>query len=231
MEGFVLEINKRGEIGAMASKRLRNEGFIPTIVYHRGEASIAGTVSYKDFVKLAVQAKVSQVFLLKSSDKGLDGRSAIVRDIQKDAVSGKPIHVDFQALKDDEEISITIPLHFIGEAIGVKIEGGSLSVHTHDIEVSCLPKDIPLTIQVDVTDLKLNSHMHAHELKLPTGVRLKSKKDLPIVSVVIIKEEEVATPAAATAEGAAPEGEAAAAGAAAATDEKSAAPAKEKEKK
>lgn len=189
MEGYVLDIEKRVEIGRSVTRRLRRDGRIPAIVYHRGEESLAGSVSYKDFTKLASMAKISQVFTFKSGDKSFEGKSALVRDIQLDHLSGKVIHVDFQALKDDEEISVTVPLHFVGDAVGVKTEGGALSVHRHDLEVRCLPKFIPLFIEVDVSAMRLNTHMHAKDLPLPEGVGLAGSGEVPVVSVAVMKEE------------------------------------------
>lgn len=229
MEGFALDIQKRTTTGRSSVKEFRKTGFIPAIVYHRAESSVPSVVSYKEFTKLATQARLSQVFIFQSNDSYLNGKSALVRDIQKDPVSGRVIHVDFQALKDDEKITVSVPLKFVGEAVGVKQGGGTLSVHTHELDVSCLPKDIPLEIEVSVVDLNVGSHVHAEDLILPSGVLLKDAKDLPIVSVVIIKEEVIA-PVAVAVEGvvAAEGAEAAPAAAAAPADEK--AP-KEKEKK
>lgn len=224
MEGFVIEIASRADTSRAATKKLRNDGSIPVIVYHRGEDSVAGAVGYKEFVRLAEQAKISQVFNFKSSDSHFNGKAALVRDIQKDYISGKVTHVDFQALKDDEAIKLTVPLHFVGDAVGVKTEGGALSIHSHDLVISCLPKDIPLFIEVDVTTMKLNSHLHARDLPLGAGRSLACSPDTPIVSVVVIKEEviEAAAPAAAGEDAAAAAAGAAAAAPAAEADAKKA---------
>ena len=217
MEGFDLEISKREGFGSAANRRLRAEGLIPSVVYHRGESSVSAVVSAREFSRLAELARLSQVFSFKSSDSLLNGRAAIVRDIQKDPVTGRPIHVDFQALKDDEEISITVPLQFSGEPVGVKIDGGMLSIHLYEVEVTCLPKDIPLVIEIDIAGLRLNNHLHGEDIVLPSGVALKTPGDIPVVSVVKQKEEKVAV-----AEGAA-EGAEGAAAAAPAADDKAAA--------
>lgn len=202
MEGFTLEIEKRTEVAPSVNKKLRREGRIPTIVYHRGENSVPGFVEYKQFVRLAESAKTSQVFTFKSGSAEFNGKSALVRDIQKDYISGKVIHIDFQALKDDEEIRLTVPLKFIGDPVGVKTEGGALSIHTYELAVSCLPKDIPLVIDVDISGLRLNTHLHASGLSLPSGVNLTpGREHEPVVSVIALKEETAAaetTTAAAT---------------------------------
>ncbi len=196
MESFQLEISRREQSSTSANNRLRKEGKIPAIVYHKGEDSVPGVVQYKEFVRLAQMAKTSQVFTLKSDDSAFAGRVALVRDIQKDSLSGKVIHIDFQALKDDEQIRVTVPLKYLGDPVGVKTEGGMISIHTHELTVSCLPKDIPLVIEVDITGLKLNTHLHASELNLPSGVGLISgREEEPLISVVAMKEEAAAATA------------------------------------
>lgn len=192
MEGFQLEIDARKQGSTSENNRLRREGKIPAVVYHRGEDSVPGAVSYKDFVRLAQMAKTSQVFSLTSSDPKLSGRSALVRDIQKDYLTGKVIHIDFQGLKDDEQIKVSVPLKFMGDPYGVKTEGGMLSIHTYELSLNCLPKDIPLEIQVDISGLRMNGHLHSSDLTLPSGVSLISGRESePIVSVTAMKEETV----------------------------------------
>lgn len=233
MENFLLDITRRDETTRSSTKSLRGEGKIPAVVYHRGDKSIPAVVAYNEFVHLAQNARISQVFTFKSSDSAFNGRAALVRDIQKDYVTGKVIHIDFQALKDDEVIRLTVPLHFMGDAVGVKVEGGVLSVHSHQVNVACLPKDIPPFIEYDVSEMKLNTHIHARDLPLPKGVKLAGSGDEPIVSVVIMKEEEIApTATAAPVEGAAaPEGGAPAAAGGAAPAAGAAAPEGGKAKK
>ncbi len=217
MEQFTLEIAAREGTGKSESNRLRREGHIPSIVYHRGEASISASLLLKDFVQLAEKAKASTVFKLKSKDSTLDGKSVVVRDIQKDFTKNKVIHVDFQALKDDEEVTIAIPVVLKGEAPGVKNDGGIVAFVTHELSISCLPKNIPQTIEVDISNLGLNHSIHAKDLALPQGVSLTGEGDITIVSVVAARSTIEAATTEATAEGAAP---------AAATAATAAAPAK-----
>lgn len=205
MEQFTLEISNRTGVGKSESNRLRREGFVPSIVYHKGEKSVAASLLLKDFVSLAEKARASTVFTLKSEDKDLNGKSVIVREIQKDHIKNRVIHVDFQALKDDEEITINIPLVLKGESPGVKNEGGILSFVTHEVGILCLPKFIPQVIEVSISELGLNDSLHARDLALPQGAKLSGDPDETIVSVVAaratIEEAQTAT-ATAGAEGA-----------------------------
>ena len=238
---FTLDADIRSNTGASSSKHLRAQGMLPSIMYARGETAVPLSISYKDFVKAAQSARISQVFTFKSKSKEIDGRSAIVKEIQKDGVAGRVLHVDFQALHENEEIVVRIPLAIAGEAVGVKLDGGILTVSAHELSVSCLPKAIPQSIEVNVAELRIGQSIHAQDIALPAGVRLSGNPLETIVSVVAVRQVVEETSAAVPAEGAAAEGAAAPADGAAAPaaggaagdkaaggDEKAAKPAKGK---
>lgn len=204
MQDFTLEIQRREGLGKAANRRFRNEGLIPTIVYHRGEESIPALLTQRQFVQLAQQAKTSQVFILKSEDKDLDGRPAIVREVQRNFLDGRLLHVDLQALKEDEEITVRVPVKLEGEATGVKNEGGILAFVTHEVSVACFPKDIPQTFTIDITSLGLGQSIHAKDIALPAAVRLVVDAEETIVSVVAARATKTDDAAEASAEAAAP---------------------------
>jgi len=219
MEQVVIEIQTRTAVGSAANRRIRKGGNIPTVVYSRGEDSVPTSVNERHFVYLAKKAKSSQIFTIKSSDKRLDGRSAVVKEVQKDYLKGLVLHVDFQAIRDDEELTVRVPLRMVGESPGVKLDGGILTVVSHELPIRCLPKLIPAEINVDVASLRLGNSIHAEQLELPEGVRLAGNPGETIVSVVAVRaaaEEEATTTTAtaATTEGAAAPAEGAAAPAA-----------------
>ena len=223
MEAFSIGIKRRTTGGKGSAQRVRREGNIPAIVYHRGEESIPTVVSKNDFQNLAERSSHTQIYQFKTDIKELDGRSALVKEIQRDYIKGTVLHVDFQALRDDEEIRIEVTLKIVGEPYGVKNEGGILTVATHEVEVSCLPKDIPLAIPVDVSELRLGDSLHISDIVLPSGVRLETDGDEPVASVTApqaVVEPQAATPV--EGEAAATEGVegAAAAGAASGSDKK-----------
>jgi large subunit ribosomal protein L25 len=155
-------------------------------------------VPYKEFTLLAKKARLSQVFTFKSSSAALNGKAAIVKEIQQDYVKGKVLHVDFQTLKDDEEITIQVPVKLVGEAPGVKVQNGILTLVTHEVTVTCLPKDIPSQLEVDISSLGLGQSIHASDIKLASNVELSDDPHETIVSVVAARSaEEEAKPAAA----------------------------------
>jgi large subunit ribosomal protein L25 len=187
VESFSLEIERRTESGKSAMRRLRREGKLPAIVYHRGEESVPVVVGERDFVQLAKAARSSQIFRFKSKDKVLDGRSAIVREVQKDHLKNLVLHIDFNALNEDEEVYVRVQLTLKGEAPGVKLDGGVLQSMVHDIGVSCLPKHIPSGLDVDISGLHLNQSIHARDLKLPEDVKLADDEDETIVTVLAVR--------------------------------------------
>jgi large subunit ribosomal protein L25 len=225
VENFTLEVSDRSQLGKSSANRCRREGFIPGVAYHKSEKPVAVKVSSKEFTMLASKARRSQVFTFKSSNSYLNGKAAIVKEIQQDYLKGKVTHVDFRTLKDDEEITVDVPVKLVGEAPGVKNQGGILAVVTHEVTVQCLPKNIPVFISVDISSLALGQSIHAEQLALGEGVALADDPSETIVSVVASRAaEEEAKPSAAAAEGAA--GAAPAAGAAAPAAAAAKAPAK-----
>jgi large subunit ribosomal protein L25 len=202
VENFTIEVAERTELGKGGCNRCRRAGFIPGVAYHRADEAVPVQVPYKEFTMLAKKARMSQVFTFKSSNQALNGKAAIVKDVQQDYIKGKVLHVDFQTLKDDEEITVYIPVALVGEAPGVKVQNGILTLVTHEVAVTCLPKNIPNQIQVDISALGLGQSIHASDLKLGDGVVLSDDPHETIVSVVAARaaEEE---PKAAAAEGAA----------------------------
>lgn len=212
MENFTIEVSERVELGKGSCNRCRKQGFIPGIAYHRADKPVAVQVPYKEFTMLAKKARLSQVFTFKSASSSLNGKAAIVKEIQQDYLKGRVLHVDFQTLKDDEEITVDVPVRLVGEAPGVKLQQGILTLVTHEVSVTCLPKNIPSIIDVDIASLGLGESIHASDLKLPQGVTLSDDPHETIVSVVAPRAAEEEKPAAAAAPaegGAAPAADAA----------------------
>jgi large subunit ribosomal protein L25 len=203
VENFTIEISERTDLGKSGCNRCRRAGFIPGVAYHRADEAVAVQVPYKEFTMLAKKARLSQVFTFKSGKSALNDKAAIVKDVQQDYVKGKVLHVDFQILKDDEEITVYIPVSLVGEAPGVKVQNGVLTLLTHEVSVTCLPKNIPSVIQVDISALGLGQSIHASDLKLGEGVTLADDAHETIVSVVAPRSAEEEGKSGQSAEGAA----------------------------
>ncbi len=184
----------RADVGKGASRRLRrNAAMVPGIVYGGGEAPVNISLIENDLSK-AIQSDTffSQILALKF---GAERSQVLARDMQRHPATNKPMHIDFQRIVAGEEITVEIPLHFINEeeCIGVKDQKGLITHHIIEVDVTCLPKDLPEFIPVDVASLKLGDILHLSDLKLPEGVVLEAleglsadereEQDLAVVSV------------------------------------------------
>ena len=237
---FELIAEFRETQGKGASRRLRHEGKVPAILYGGHSEARALTLSHqKLIVMLENERFYSTILSLKVGDQT---QNAILKDVQRHPYKNAIVHIDFQRVEDNQKIRMSIPLHFVGAAVspGVKTQGGLVSHLRNEVEVSCLPKDLPEFIEVDMSALALNESIHMSQLKIPEGVELTAlaKEDAAVASIHSPRAEEPeAVAAAAATEGAAPAAAAAApaAGAKAAAqpkaDAKAAAPAKKDAKK
>jgi large subunit ribosomal protein L25 len=225
---FELVAEFRETQGKGASRRLRHEGKVPAILYGGHADARALTLSHqKLLIMLDNERFYSTILSLKVGDQT---QAAILKDVQRHPFKNAIVHIDFQRVEENEKIRISIPLHFTGAAIspGVKSQGGIVSHMRNETEVTCLPKDLPEFIEVDISGLSLNESIHLSQLKVPEGVTLVDlvKDDAAVVAIHSPRAEEPEPTAAA--EGAAAAGAAPAAGGDAA---KKAEPAKKEEAK
>jgi large subunit ribosomal protein L25 len=235
---FELVAEFREMQGKGASRRLRHDGKVPAILYGGHTEARTLTLSHQKLsILLDNERFYSTILSLKVGD---ETQAAILKDVQRHPFKNAVMHIDFQRVEENEKIRISIPLHFKGEAVspGVKSQGGLVSHMRTDVEVSCLPKDLPEFIEVDLSWLSLNESIHLSELKIPDGVQLVdlAKEDAAVVAIHSPRAEEpepTAVAAAAAAAPAAAEGAAAGAAAPAASGDaaKKAEPAKAEAKK
>jgi large subunit ribosomal protein L25 len=201
---FELVAEFRETHGKGASRRLRHDGKVPAILYGGHLEARALVLSHQ---KLAIMLEnerfYSTILNLRVGDQT---QAAILKDVQRHPFKNAILHIDFQRVEDNEKIRISIPLHFKGAAVspGVKSQGGIVSHMRNDVVVSCLPKDLPEFIEVDISGLSLNESIHLSQLKIPEGVQLVdlAKEDSAVVAIHSPRAEEP-EPTAAAAEGAA----------------------------
>src|SRR5881397_3348197 len=177
MAEVTLEVTRRERSGKEQAKKLRQENKIPAVVYGGHKEPVAITVERKAVVDLIQRSEhgVRSIFLLKMS--GTDQqRHAMIKDIQMDPISRRMTHIDFVRVVMDEVVRVTIPVHVVGAAIGVK-EGGLLDFQVRDLHVECLPGAIPDTIDADITNLGIHQYIRIADLKLPEGVKVLDDPD------------------------------------------------------
>ena len=204
---FELFATPRTDLGKGASRRLRHKGSVPAIIYGAGETPQSLTLAHKDLRK----ACENEAFFSHILTVHVDGaqHKAIVKDMQRHPYKPIIMHIDLLRINMNKVMTMSIPLHFEGEenAIGIK-NGGMVHHLLTSVEISCLPKQLPEYISVDVSKLDLNDMVHLSDLTLPEGVSLvelmgDEKNDLPVVNITIekVKEETEAVEGEATEEG------------------------------
>lgn len=183
-----LAVASRTVVGK-ATKRLRRAGVIPANIYGHKEASIAVQIDAHTFDRLRRENGLRSIISLRMPDKK-GTQTVLVRHIQYDPLSGKTLHVDFSRVSMQERIEMKIPLHFIGEAPGIKLHGGVLLHLLEALPVECKASDIIEAIDVDLSSLTdIDSILHARDVKLPADYTLAVDPDDPIIKVTAPRVE------------------------------------------
>jgi large subunit ribosomal protein L25 len=212
MKEITFEVTSRHKKGKGVARKLRAGGTIPGVIYGKGESPVPIEINYNQFVTTMRKAGGENLLINLSVDGKESPKKALLREVQRDPINGKPLHLDFQHISLTEKIHIQVPIVLEGTPEGVKNLGGIMSWVVRHVEVSCLPTDIPDKITVDVSALKLHESIHVKELNI-VGAEILSDPDETIVTVVppTITKEETPAPAegeaAAAAEAITPEGE------------------------
>jgi len=179
-----LNVNIREGKGTSSARRIRLKDQIPAILYHSGLDAISLSVDKKELYKALKTGQV--IFEVIVKDKN---QFVLVKDVQYHPVNDNIMHIDFQKVKEDEKISLEVPLRVIGEAEGVQA-GGILVQIVNTITVKCKPTTIPEALIIDVTDLELNSSLSVKDIQLAADVEILTAEDLAVVSVQEAKQEE-----------------------------------------
>jgi large subunit ribosomal protein L25 len=202
MEKRELVIRHRQGIGKGNARRLRRAGQVPATLYG-GAAPVNVAVAPRDIYRLIHGHEGSTQLLSVAFEGTRDSRMAIIRALQYDPVSEDLIHVDLQEVAMDRAIQVSVAVHHVGEAVGVKETFGILEMILREVQVSCLPGNIPDLLEADVSNLKIGDVLTVKDLKAPEGVRILNDPNQAVATVAPPAAEEVTTPTAATAEAAA----------------------------
>ncbi len=213
METVELQAETRSNGGKSAARQMRRTGKVPAIFYGPKRRPTPIAVDAKEFLQKISAIEGSHLIRLLSNAEEVANKVVLVKETQYHPVTGAVLHADFYEVDMAEKLRLRIPLHFVGKAAGVAL-GGILQPVQRDVEVECLPGDIPEFINVDVSALNIHDAIHISELKAPDGVRICYDTDATLVTVLPPTVEEVKVEeAAAAVEGApvegAPAGEAA----------------------
>jgi len=189
LSAFAIAAETRELHGSANSRRLRNEDRrIPAVVYGGGEPAQSISVQEKNIVKsLENEAFYSHILTI---DIAGNSQKAVLKAIHRHPSKAKILHIDFLRITGKEKITMKVPLHFHGEDVapGIKENGGILARNMVDVDINCLPADLPEFIEVDVSTLELDKSIHLSDLKIPKGVEIVAltygeEHDLPVVSI------------------------------------------------
>ncbi|MEQ8426770.1 MAG: 50S ribosomal protein L25/general stress protein Ctc [Gammaproteobacteria bacterium] len=172
METFELNAEKREDVGKGASRRLRRDGKVPGIVYGADKDATMITLGQNDVLHhLEYEAFYSHILTL---NVGKETEQVVLKDLQRHPFKRLLMHIDFLRVKAGEKLSMRVPLHFLNEekCIGVKRDGGAINHLMSDLEIECLPKDLPEYIEVDMLNVALGDTIHIQDLTLPQGVEV-----------------------------------------------------------
>ena len=187
MNEYQLLAETRDGGGKGAARRLRREGMIPAVLYGAGKDTVSITLNAKDVHKrLENEAFYSHILDIKV---GSQGTQAVLKALQRDPVTDQVVHMDLLRVSSSQEITMHVPLHFVGEDTCPGKKAGGVANHLLvDLEISCLPKDLPEYIEVDMSKMDIGDSIHLSELVMPAGVTLlaiaqEPDHDQPVVSL------------------------------------------------
>jgi large subunit ribosomal protein L25 len=186
---YELAVETRSEFGSGAMRRARKAGKVPAILYSRNSEAKPLYVAASEWEALS-----KHEFNLLTLCAGKEKTAAMVKEVQANYLKSCIVHIDFQEVKMDEKITTTVPVHAgLEEAAGVS-QGGILEQVIHEIEVTCLPGDLPEAFEADISSLEIGDSMHISEIKLPENVELSSDPELVVFHIAKPMSEEEAGP-------------------------------------
>jgi large subunit ribosomal protein L25 len=186
----VIEAQQREPGGKNVNRRLRKAGKIPAVIYGPGKQARPLCVD-PGVVKEILFSDTGRNTIFSVSVDGGEHTNAMIKDYQLDPVKGRLIHTDFLEIAMDQILELTVNVEMVGESEGVKVDGGIMDIVTRSIQVQCLPADIPESIKVDVSHLKINDYIRVKNLVADPKVKILTDSEIVVVTIVPPIKEEV----------------------------------------
>ena len=184
MDNKTLSAEIRKELKKSGAKKTRKSGKIPAVIYgHNDPVNIA--VDEKEFTKKFEKISENTIITINVDKESYD---VLVKNYQDDILTQKIQHIDFFEIEKGKTLKTNVPIHVEGSAKGVR-EGGLLDVRLHELEVECLPKDIPESLVVNVNELEAGDAIHVEDIEVPEGVKVLNMMEQTVVSVTLVKQE------------------------------------------
>lgn len=187
---ITLNVKTRDKTGKKISRKLNRKKKIPAVIYGKNFKNLNLIIDQKEFYDLGKQFSENSILTLQFPDQ--KKIKALIHDTQNNPVNDKTIHIDFLKIDPKRKVEATVPLKFIGESKAVKEENGILIRNINEVNVECLPTDIPEFIEADLTSLKnIDEHIKIQDLKIPENIELKDHHANDIVATAAVQKEEI----------------------------------------
>jgi large subunit ribosomal protein L25 len=188
MMNIVVKTEKRQGLGSNASRRLRTQGLVPAVLYGESVESTPLVLSKKDIVQiLRLESGENTIFKI---EVGADTYDSMIKDMQVDPATDELLHVDLIRISMDKPIRVTVPVAHRGEPFGVKTEGGFIDFVTREVEIECLPRDIPESLSIDISDLHINQSYKIQAMPVPDGIKVLTDPNTVLVLISMPHKEE-----------------------------------------
>jgi large subunit ribosomal protein L25 len=185
----VIEAETRTETGKNVARRLRQSGHMPGVLYGAGQPTVPVSLNPRQ-MRTVLESETGRNTILTVEVKGGETTKAMLVDWQYEPVHSRLLHVDLKRIVLDQQLQATVPVVRLGEAPGVKLQGGILEFVAREVEVECLPADIPDSIHADVSELMIGTSVRVRDLKVDEKVRVLSDPELVVVHVVAPRQVE-----------------------------------------
>jgi large subunit ribosomal protein L25 len=189
---------RTGKFNKGFARRVRMQGLIPAVVYGAGQDSVAVTVDPKVITKI-LYSDAGHNTIFDLAIEGAGAAKGMIVDWQNEPIKGHLLHVDIKRIAMDKAMRVSVPVHLTGTSIGVKTHGGILGQVLHEVEIECLPNDIPGHIDVDISGLDINGAIHISDLPHSDKIKFLGDEHALVAHVTVAKEEAAAEPAVAAA--------------------------------
>ena len=191
MDKTKLKVALRNETGKGANRKFRKEGMIPGILYSpHDKSNLLLKIKREELTKLLTDNKRGLLNLEIDDGKKKSKRLAMVKDFQYNSLKKQLVHIDFYGVTLKEKLTMRINVELFGESIGVE-EGGILEFDLREIEVECLPSDVPSSFKLDISDLKIGDHLSVKDIEIPEGIKMLTESDKLIASISHPTKQEV----------------------------------------
>jgi len=184
---LVIKAEKRTELGKNASGRLRRQGFVPAILYGESIANVPLILKKKDIIEILKSETGENTIFKVAFDS--EERDVMIKEVQINPITDELTHVDLIQISMDKPVRVSVPVELVGEPVGVKTEGGIVDFLLRELEIECLPREIPESIKVDISHLHVHQSFKVQNLQLPAGIKILHEPNAAIVVISSVAEE------------------------------------------